>query len=255
MSFSQSRNLGPISKSAAGHHPSRGLSTPPRATSGGLGGCGGSASAIRIRRACQMAAADTPEPESESSAPAPSSMLHLGPATKRRALLALQAVSFAFDQARGNFAHQADQDLALRRGLAGGETVILLTPPLETSRATSGGLGGCGGSIETSLLKRLLEGEGVRAQNDRALAGAGCAAATRSGRSTCRRTSPRYSRRRDCHFADTPSPCLLKHLTKAEVVSAERQSRQWLHPGLGGPAVRHQPAGRPALRQVTEDPQ
>ena len=29
------------------------------------------------------------------------------------------------------------------------------------------------------------------------------------------------SRRRDCHFADTPSPCLLKHLLKAEVVSAK----------------------------------
>ena len=29
------------------------------------------------------------------------------------------------------------------------------------------------------------------------------------------------SRWRDCHFADTPSPCLLKHLLKAEVVSAK----------------------------------
>ena len=36
-----------------------------------------------------MAAADTPEPETESPAPAPGSSM-LGPATKRRALLALQ---------------------------------------------------------------------------------------------------------------------------------------------------------------------
>ena len=37
----------------------------------------------------------------------------LTPATKRRAVRALSVWNFAFDQARGNFAHQADQNLAL----------------------------------------------------------------------------------------------------------------------------------------------
>eukprot|EP01052_Picozoa_sp_SAG31_P059025 SAG31_NODE_18363_length_639_cov_0.761111_1_plen_80_part_01 len=40
---------------------------------------------------------------------------------KRRAFLALRVVSFAFDQARGNFAHQSDQALALH--LCGGDSV------------------------------------------------------------------------------------------------------------------------------------
>ena len=30
-----------------------------------------------------------------------------------------------------------------------------------------------------------------------------------------------HSRRRDCHFADTPSPCLLKDLLKVEGGAAE----------------------------------
>ena len=43
------------------------------------------------------------------------------PATKRRAVRALSVWNFAFDQGRGNFASQADQNLAL--ALCGGDSV------------------------------------------------------------------------------------------------------------------------------------
>ena len=111
--------------------------------------------------------------------------------------------------------------------LAVGETVILLHPPLPSVGASTGVVReGCSKMTVSPTVGEPEERGGGRVYDG--------SEPSRVRDRLCRSAHVEPSRRRDCHFTDTPSPSILKHLLTGEGGAAEWQnSRQ----RLGEPAV------------------